>query len=283
MAETRIHPSALVDPAARIGAGVAIGPFSIVGPEVTLGDGAVVGAHAVLEGPVVIGAGAAIGHGSVLGGLPQDLKFKAGTVSGVRVGARTVLREYVIVHRATTPDAWTEIGEDCLIMGMAHVAHDCRVGNGVVLINYAALTGHCEIGDRATVGGLTGLVPFTRVGEYAYVGGATKINHDVPPYTMVDGSPATARAINVIGLRRGGMPPADRRVLRDAFRLLYRSGLTPAAALDRVRTELPATEAAKRLVEFVEASRRGICPPVGGWRTPVDTMDDGRGDDEEEA
>ncbi|HEY3064594.1 MAG TPA: acyl-ACP--UDP-N-acetylglucosamine O-acyltransferase [Methylomirabilota bacterium] len=282
MADTKIHPSALVDPAARLGSGVAIGPFSIVGPEVTLGDGVVVAAHAILEGPVVIGAGASIGPGSVLGGLPQDLKFKPGTVSGVRVGARTVLREYVTVHRASTPDAWTEIGEDCLIMGMAHVAHDCRVGNGVIIINYAGLTGHCEIGDRATVGGLTGLVPFARVGEYAYLGGGSKVNHDVPPYTMVDGSPATARAINVVGLRRGGMPPADRRVLRDAYRLLYRSGLTPPAALERVRKELPATEPVKRLVEFVEASRKGICPPAGGWRTPVDDDDDG-GEDEEES
>ena len=272
--ESSIHRSALVDPAARLGAGVTVGPFSIVGPEVTLGDGAVVGAHAILEGPVVIGAGAAIGHGSVLGGLPQDLKFKPGTISGVRVGARTVIREYAIIHRATTPDGWTEIGEDCLIMGMAHVAHDCRVGNGVIIINYAGLTGHCEIGDRATIGGLSGLIPFARVGEFAYVGGCSKVNHDVPPYTIVAGHPATARGINVIGLRRGGMPPGDRRVLRDAYRLLYRSGLMPAAALERVRTELPATEPVKRLVEFVEGARKGVCPPTGGWRTPVDPTDD---------
>src|SRR5205085_368677 len=165
-----------------------------------------------------------VGHGSVVGGAPQDLKHKDGTPSGVRVGADTVLREYVTVHRSTRAEGWTDIGRDCLVMGLSHVAHDCRLGDGVIVINYAGITGHCEIGDRATVGGLSGMVPFTRIGPCAYVGGMAKLTADVPPFVLVEGQPATARAINVIGLRRAGMAAGDRRALQDAFRILYRSG-----------------------------------------------------------
>jgi UDP-N-acetylglucosamine acyltransferase len=144
-------------------------------------------------------------------------------------------------------------------MAMSHVAHDCRVGNGVIIINYAGITGHCEIGDRATIGGYAGLVPFTRVGTHAYVGGKAKLNADVPPFVIVDGQPATARGVNVIGLRRAGMTPEDRRTLQDAYRILYRSGLAPGRAVARIREELPMTEPIRTLLEFIDgAHRHGI-------------------------
>jgi UDP-N-acetylglucosamine acyltransferase len=273
--QPEIHPSAVVDPKAELHAGARVGAFSIVGPEVRIGAGAEVGHHVVLEGRVAIGPGSRIGHGSILGGIPQDLKFKAGTPSGVRIGAGAVVREYVTIHRATRADGWTEIGEHCLLMAMCHVAHDCRLGEGVIVVNYAGLTGHCEIGERATVGGLTGIAPFTRVGAYAYIGGVAKITADVPPYMMVDGVPATVRAVNVIGLRRAGMSAADRRVLQDAHRLLFRSGMAPRRAVERVRAELPATPALVRLLEFIEASRRGICGsplPRGGAEIADETV-----------
>ncbi|HEV8613912.1 MAG TPA: acyl-ACP--UDP-N-acetylglucosamine O-acyltransferase [Methylomirabilota bacterium] len=268
MTEAAIHPTALVDRHARIGAGVTIGAFSIVGPEVTVDDGAELGHHVILEGRVAIGARARIGHGVVLGGTPQDLKFKAGTPSGVRVGAGTVVREYVTVHRSTKPEGWTEIGRDCLIMALSHIAHDCRLGNGVIVINYAGITGHCEIGDRATIGGLVGVVPFTRIGEHAYVGGMAKVNADVPPYMLVDGQPATARGVNVVGLRRAGMAAEDRRLLQDAYRILYRSGLAPRRALDRLREELPLTGVVKTLVDFIAGSKRPIVGPPSGDEGP---------------
>jgi UDP-N-acetylglucosamine acyltransferase len=257
-----VHASALVDPRARVGAGVRIGAYTIVGPEAVIGDEVELGHHVVLEGCVELAERVRIGHGSILGGMPQDLKFKDGTPSGVRIGARTVLREYVTVHRATTPGGWTEIGRDGLIMALAHVAHDCRLGDGVVVINYAGITGHCAIGDRATIGGLTGMVPFTRVGASAYVGGMAKLNADVPPYMIVDGQPATVRGVNVIGLRRAGMMPAERRALQHAYRLLYRSGLGPKRALDRIREEVPACPPVAELVDFVAtATRHGVCGP----------------------
>lgn len=270
----RIHPTAVVDRRAGLGPGVRIGPFAVVGPEVTLAGGVEVGPHAVLEGRVEVGPGVCIGPGSVVGGLPQDLKYRPGTPSGVRIGAGTVLREHVTVHRAATVEGWTEVGPDCLLMAHAHVAHDCRLGRGVIAINYAGLAGHCEVGDFATLGGQSGYAPFTRVGLHAYVGGCSKVASDVPPYVLVDGVPATARGINVVGLRRAGVPAADRRLLQEAFRLLYRSGLGPARALERIRRELPSTPEVQRLVGFVAASRRGICRPPGRWRAGAEAVEE---------
>jgi UDP-N-acetylglucosamine acyltransferase len=254
-----VHPTAVVDPGARLHPAARIGAFSIVGAEVTLGADVEIGHHCVLEGRVELGPGVKIGHGSVLGGRPQDLKFREGTPSGVRIGAGTVIREYVTIHRASRAHGWTDVGEGCLVMAMSHIAHDCRVGDGAIIINYAGITGHCEIGERATIGGLTGMVPFTRIGAYAYVGGVSKVNADVPPYMLVDGVPAVAHGVNVVGLRRAGMDAAERRVLQDAYRLLYRAGLTPQRALERIRSELPSTPSLARLVEFVAGARRGIC------------------------
>ena len=256
-----IHPSAIVDARARLADGVRIGAFSVIGADVTLEADTEVGHHVVLEGRVVIGPRTKIGHGTLIGGAPQDLKFKEATPSGVRIGPGTVLREYVTVHRATQPEGWTEIGADCLLMVSSHVAHDCRLGDGVIVINGVGITGHCEIGARATLGGFSGLVPFTRVGEYAYVGGAAKVVADVLPYMLVEGSPATTRGVNVIGLRRAGMPVADRRLLQDAYRILYRSGLSPRSAVERIREELPGSPVLARLLDFIAGSRRGICGP----------------------
>ena len=267
-----IHPTAVVAPGARLGADVAIGPFAIVGPDVTIGDGCEIAGHALLEGRVVLGAQVRVGHGAVVGGAPQDLKFNADTPSGVRIGARSVIREYVTIHRATHADAWTEIGEDCLLMATCHVAHDCRLGDGVIVINYAGITGHCEIGDRATIGGYVGMVPFTRVGTFAYIGGCSKVNKDVPPFMLADGNFATVRGVNVVGLRRAGVVPGDRRALREAHRLLYRSGLTPPAALERMRRELEPTRYVKELIEFVAtATRLGI---LGGVRDEASAEED---------
>jgi UDP-N-acetylglucosamine acyltransferase len=259
-----IHPTAIVASEARVGANVRVGPYTLVGPDVTLADDVELAGHVLLEGRVVLDAGVRVGHGAVIGGEPQDFKFTPDTPSGVRVGPGTLIREYVTIHRATKPAAWTEIGAGCLLMGMCHVAHDCRLGDGVVVINYAGITGHCEIGDRATIGGHSGMAPFTRVGTHAYIGGCSKVNQDVPPYMLVDGNVATVRGVNVIGLRRAGVSPADRRALREAHRVFYRSGLAPAAALERLRREVEQTPHVKELIAFIETARRGVLGPPGG-------------------
>jgi UDP-N-acetylglucosamine acyltransferase len=264
MTNALIHPGAVVDSKATLGPGVRIGPFSVIGPQVTLEADVEIGNHVTLEGRVVLGAGVKVGHGAVVGGTPQDLKFKDGTPSGVRIGSGTVIREYATIHRATTPDGWTEIGRECLIMAMSHVAHDCRLGDNVIVINYAGITGHCVIEERATVGGLTGIIPFTRMGAYAYLGGCAKLAADLPPFMLADGAPATVRGVNVVGLRRAGVPADVRRTIQDAHVVLYRSGLSPQTALDRIRGEIPANPYITRLVEFVAAARRGICGPPRG-------------------
>lgn len=262
-----IHPTAIIDPRAELSAGVVIGAYSVIGPEVVLGLGARVGHHAVLEGRIFVGERSRIGHGSVIGALPQDLKFREDTPSGVRIGADTVIREYVTIHRATREGGSTEVGRGCLIMSMSHIAHDCVIGDHAVIINYAGLTGHVQVEERATVGGLSGIHPFTRIGRYAYVGGCSKVTQDVPPCVIVDGVPATARAVNAVGLRRAGVAADDRRQVQAAFRILYRSGLTPRGALQRIRAEVPPSPLVRHLVEFVESSKRGIvgpCRPAAG-------------------
>lgn len=278
MSPPDLHPTAIVDPKAELGAGIRIGAYSIVGPEVVLEDGVEIGHHVVLEGRVLVGKDAKIGHGSVIGAPPQDLKFREGTPSGVRIGAGTTVREYVTIHRATRAGVSTAIGPGCLLMSMCHVAHDCRLGEGVIVINYAGISGHCDIDDYATVGGLTGVHPFSRIGAYAYVGGCSKISADVPPYTTVDGVPATARGINVIGLRRSGIGAEDRQLLRAAFRILYRAGLSPRGAVARIREELPATPHISRLLGFIESSKRGICGPPRAAATALDDAPDDEGE-----
>jgi UDP-N-acetylglucosamine acyltransferase len=254
-----VHPTAVVDPKATLGAGVRIGAFSVIGSEVIIGADAEIGHHCVLESRVEIAERVTVGHGTLIGGRPQDLKFRDDTPSGVRIGADTTIREYVTIHRATSAGGWTEIGRGSLVMGMSHVAHDCRIGDGVIIINYAGLTGHCDIGERATIGGYAGLVPFTRIGAFAYVGGCSRVNADVPPFVLAEGNPAVAHGINVIGLRRAGVAAADRRVLQDAYRLLYRSGLSPQRAVERIRQELPAAAHVTALLDFIAGARRGIC------------------------
>lgn len=255
---SRIHPTAVVDARAELEAGVRIGPYSVIGPGVRIGPEAEIGAHAVLEGRVTLGARCRVGHGSIIGGEPQDLKFRDGLPVGVVIGDDTSIREYVTVHRATQEGHDTRIGQRCLVMASSHVAHDCLIGDEVVIINYAGLTGHIVVEDRATIGGHTGLHPFVRIGTYAYIGGFSKITQDVPPFMIADGVPARALAVNVIGMRRGGVDGRGRRQVRSAFSLLYRSGLAPGAALARIKAELGGDPLVARLVEFVESSKRGI-------------------------
>ncbi|MBI4589034.1 MAG: acyl-ACP--UDP-N-acetylglucosamine O-acyltransferase [Candidatus Rokubacteria bacterium] len=258
-----IHPTAIIDPRSRLGEGVSVGVYSVIGPEVMLGAGCQVGHHVVLEGKVSVGERSRIGHGSVIGAPPQDLKYREGTPSGVRIGADTVIRECVTVHRATREEGWTQIGDHCLVMSTSHIAHDCKIGDHVIIINYAGITGHVAVEDWATVGGLSGIHPFARIGAYAYIGGCSKVMQDVPPAVIADGVPATARAVNVIGLRRAGVDAESRKQLRAAFQILYRSGLAPRSATQRIRAELPPSPLVSLLVEFVQASRLGI---VGSHR-----------------
>lgn len=253
-----IHPSAIIDARAELGPAVSVAPFSVIGPGARIGADTEIGAHVVLEGRVIIGARCRVGHGAIIGGRPQDLKYRDGIPVGVRIGDDTVVREHVTIHRATHEGDDTRVGDHCLVMASSHIAHDCALGNHVIMINYAALTGHVTVGDHATVGGIVGVRPFVRIGAHAYLGGFSKVVQDVPPFVMADGVPATAHAVNVIGMRRAGIDGEGRRQVKAAFRLLYRSGLAPGTAVAQIKTELGDHPLVGVLVEFIEASRLGI-------------------------
>jgi UDP-N-acetylglucosamine acyltransferase len=256
---TDIHPTAVVHPGAQIGPGVRVGPFAVVGAGVGVGEDAEIGPHAVLEGPLEIGARCQIHVGAVIGLPPQDLKWKPGTPSGVRIGEGTVVREYSTIHRATTPDGWTVLGRDCYLMAQGHIAHDCQIGDRVIMTGYTVLTGFVQVGDRAVISGLTGIHQFVRIGTLAMVSGCSRISQDVPPYFIVEGNPAEARGVNIVGLRRAGVAADVRLNLQRAYKILYRSGRARGSALEQIRAEVEPSPEIEHLCHFIASTKRGIC------------------------
>lgn len=253
----RVHPTALVDPAARLGVDVEVGPFAVVGPAVRLDDGVRVAARATLEGPTHVGPRCAIGVGAVLGTPPQDHKYR-GEATALRIGADTTLREYVTVHRGTVASGATVIGDGCYLMTASHVAHDCRLGHGVILGNNVQLAGHVTIDDHAQIGGLTPIHQFARIGTHAFVGGGSRVPQDVPPYALAAGNPLRLCGINAEGLRRAGFAPEVRLALKRAFRLLFNSALPRREAVERIEREAGAFPEVRLLLAFLSRSRRGV-------------------------
>ena len=252
-----IHKTALVDPTAQVAADVIIGPYSVIGPDVTIGEGCVVGSHAVLERNVRLGTGVQVGTGTVLGGAPQDLKYR-GDETWVEIGDGTVLREYCTVNRGSTATGKTTLGKRCFIMTYVHVAHDCHLGDDVIVANSVQMAGHVTIEDRAIVSGLTPIHQFVRIGTFAFVGGGSRVNQDVPPYTKAVGNPIRLYGLNSVGLQRAGFAPETKLALKRAYRLLFNSELTITQGVARVRAELPALPEIERFLRFVEESQRGV-------------------------
>ena len=254
-----IHPTAIVDPKAELALGVRIGPYAVIGGGARVGRDTRIGPHVIIEGSVEIGERCQLSPGVVVGTPPQDLKYREGTQSGVRIGNENRIREYVTIHRASMADAWTTVGDGNFIMAGSHIAHDCRLGNGVVMVNYSGLSGFVELEDGVVIGGMTGIHQFCRVGRMAYVGGYTRVVRDIPPYFIVEGNPAVARGVNVVGLRRNDVSSEIRLDLQRVFKLLYRSGLNRTQALDRIEGEVTMSEPVAHLIEFIRASKRGVC------------------------
>ena len=220
-----IDSRAVISPQAYIAADVQIGPFCVIGPNVTIGAGTWIGPHVVICGSTRIGAGNKIYQFASLGDAPQDKKYQ-GEPTRLEIGDRNVVRESVTVNRGTVQgDGVTRIGDDNLLMAYAHVAHDCRLGNQIVLSNVATLGGHVEIGDFAILGGLSAVHQFTKVGAYCFIANNAAVTRDVPPYVMAVGQPAQPHSINAVGLRRRGFSEDQIRNVRRAYRVLYRSGL----------------------------------------------------------
>lgn len=250
-----LHPTALVDASAQLEPGVRVGPYAIVEADAVLGAGCELRAHAVVKRFTRLGPGNVVHEGAVLGGEPQDLSF-AGGESALVIGARNCIREGVTIHRANKPGGTTVIGCDCFLMAYAHVAHDCRLGDRVILANNVALAGHVEIGERAFLSGGVVVHQFCRVGRLAMVGGNTKVTQDCLPFVITDGHPGRARGLNIVGLRRAGVTATQLRTLRQAYRLLLRSALPLETALSRL-AEL-GEPLVDELAAFVRTAKRGF-------------------------
>ncbi len=252
-----IHPSAIIDKTAQLGENVTIGPYSIIGPECVIGDGCTIGSHVVLHRWTELGRNVRVWHGASLGGDPQDLKYK-GARTKVVIGEGTVIREFATVNLSTEEGHITRVGKNCFLMAYSHVAHECTVGDGVIMANSANLAGHVTVEDFAIIGGLTPVHQFCRIGCYAMVGGASAVQKDIPPYSKSFGVPARVYGTNSVGLVRRGFPEKTRALLHRAFRLLFYSNLNTSQAMERIKTELEQIPEIVRLVNFVEGSQRGI-------------------------
>ena len=252
-----VHPTALIDPSAELAPGVVVGPYSIVGPNVRVGARTRIGSHVLIERDTTVGEECTIHQGAVLGTDPQDLKYM-GEPTVLVVGDRTVIREYATLNRGTIASGVTRVGSDCMLMAYTHVAHDCHLGNHVILSNAVNMAGHVTIGDWAIVGGLTPIHQFVRIGAHAFVGGATRVAKDVPPYVKAAGSPMELYGLNSVGLQRRGIPEEVRRELKRAYRLFFASNHNVAQALARAREELRALPEVEVFLSFFESSERGV-------------------------
>ncbi|NLK08373.1 MAG: acyl-ACP--UDP-N-acetylglucosamine O-acyltransferase [Firmicutes bacterium] len=256
---SKIHPTAIVDPNAVIGPEVEIGPFAIIGPEVEIGAGTIIGPRAVIEGWTVIGNNNKIYTGAVVGNDPQDLKFQ-GEKTRLFLGDNNIVREYATISRGTAGGLGeTRIGSNNLIMSYVHIAHDCQVGDHAVIAHASGIAGHVVIEDRVVIGGLAGIHQFTKIGRMSMVGAHTMVVKDVPPFIIVDGNPAKPYGINIVGLRRNGLSPELRTEIKRAYKILYRSNLSVAQAVEQMEQELPGNAEIDHLLRFLRSSDRGIC------------------------
>ena len=259
---TVIHPTAIVDKATKLGSNVSIGPYCVIGANVSIGDGSVLLSHVVLDGNTEVGFNNKIYPFSTIGLSPQDMKYE-GEDSVLRIGANNIIREHVTINPGTLGGGMlTSIGNNCLFMVGAHVAHDCHVGNHVVMANNATLAGHVTIEDYAIIGGLSAIHQFCRVGRHAMVGGMSGVENDVIPYGSVMGDRARLSGLNIVGLKRRGFSRSDISSLRKAYRLMFAEEGTLSERLSDVMESFSEHEAIMEIVDFMRSdSSRAICQP----------------------
>lgn len=255
-----LHPTALIGPGARLGAGVSVGPYAVIEDDVVIGDGTEVRAHAVVKRYTTLGSGNTLHEGAILGGEPQDVSFVEARTE-LRIGDGNRIREGVTLHRGSKPGSATVIGSECFLMACVHVAHDDQIGDLVILANNVVLAGHVSVGERAFLSGGVVVHQFCRIGRLAMIGGNSKVVQDCLPFVISDGVPARARGLNVVGLRRAGIGAAQVRTLKEAYRLLTRAGLPLATALDRIAALQDPL--AGELVAFARSSRRSFAHASG--------------------
>lgn len=253
-----IHPQAIVDPSARLADDVAVGPWTLIGPDVEIGPGTVIESHVVIKGPTRIGSNNRIFQFATVGEDCQDKKY-AGELTRLEIGDNNIIREGVTIHRGTVQDEGiTRVGSDNLLMAYVHVAHDCNVGNHIVLANNAALAGHVHVGDHTILGGFTAVHQFCKIGAHVMCGAGTVVLQDIPSYTLATGNPAKPHGINSEGLKRRGFSAESIRLIKQAYKAIYRQNLTLSEALERVRELAKLDPAIEPVIQSLKASSRGI-------------------------
>lgn len=255
----QIHSTAIIGSKVVLGDNVTVGPYAVINGEANIGDNVTIGAHAVIEGFTTIGRGCQIFSSAVIGSNPQDKKHRRDDKVILEIGENNIFREFVTANPGTIDGGGvTRIGNNNLFMACTHIAHDCTIGNDCVMANYVGLSGHVTVEDRAVIGGLTGIHQFARVGFMSIIGGCSKVNQDVPPYSMVDGNPAVLRGLNVVGLKRANMTSETRLAIRRAFKTLFNEGLNRSNAMVQVKEQMGHIPEVARVLEFIQISTRGI-------------------------
>jgi UDP-N-acetylglucosamine acyltransferase len=258
---TTIHPSAVIGKDVQLGRDVTVEPYAVIYDGATIGEGCHIGPHAVIHGYTTLGAGCRVHAGAVLGDLPQDLAFED-QPSYVRIGRNCVIREGVTIHRGTKPETATVMGDDCYLMAFSHLGHNVCVGNRVIIVNAALLAGYVEVDDGAIISGASVVHQFVKIGRMAMLGGQSGIGKDIPPYCMTASAMRNRVAgLNVVGLKRAGFSPQERKDIKRAFSLLYKSGMTVAQAVEAIRRDFPEGPASE-FWRFAERSNRGLCGMV---------------------
>jgi UDP-N-acetylglucosamine acyltransferase len=253
----KIHDSAIVHPDAILGDDVQIGPFSIIEEDVVIKEGTKIGSHVLIASGTRLGKQSEVFQGAVLGTVPQDLKF-SGEKTTLEIGDHSTIREYATLNRGTTDRKKTVVGNNCFLMAYSHIAHDCVIGNNVIIANAVNMAGHVVIEDFAGVGGLTPIHQFVRIGKHSFIGGGLRVSKDVPPFTLAMGEPLQFGGLNSVGLKRRGFTSETLSVIKVAYRYIYRQRLNLEEALDKIEQELEPLEEVKYIVSFFRESERGV-------------------------
>jgi UDP-N-acetylglucosamine acyltransferase len=255
--KTEIHSTAIINETAELGTGVRVGPYCVIGPNVHVGDGTRIDSHVVIEENTTLGKDCTVLTCAVLGGAPQDYKYH-GEATFLRIGDSNMIREYVTIHRASGEGEATIIGDNNMLMAYCHIGHNCVLGSGITMANMVGISGHTLIEDKVVFGGIVGVHQKVRIGKLAMVGGFSKVVQDVPPFAMADGRPSRVCDLNVIGLRRNGVPPKVRSDVKQAYKLLYRSNLNVTQALEAIENEIEPSEELQYLLDFIRNVRLGF-------------------------
>jgi UDP-N-acetylglucosamine acyltransferase len=254
---SNIHATAIVSSGAELGDNVTIGPYSIIEDDVKIGSGCKIGSSVVLASGARLAKNVTVAHGAIIATVPQDLKFK-GEPTTAEIGEGTTIREYATVNRGTDWRRRTTVGKNCLIMTYAHVAHDCAVGDNVIMANSVNLAGHIVVEDFAIIGGVVPVLQFVKIGCHSMIGGGYRVPQDVPPYSLVAGYPLQVRGLNAVGLKRRGFKPEVLKALREAYKLMFFSSLNTSQAIERIRAEVQLVPEVEHLIDFTKETKHGM-------------------------